>query len=155
MRATVIEHIDIEASQQLVWDYVFDWPLQGEWIPMTRVTVVDSDAAPDGHGVGARVDAWTGIGRFGVLDTMTVTRWEVPEVCEVEHTGRVIRGSGTLSIAALPDQRSRFHWSEDLEIPLGRFGYFAFRAMHPAFMFGVRRALRTLKHQIERDPTGI
>jgi hypothetical protein len=155
VKATVTEHVDIDAPPQQVWDDVFDWPRQGEWIPSTRVTVVDSDAAPAGRGVGARIEAWTGIGRFGVLDTMTVTRWEVLEVCEVEHTGRVIRGSGTFRIAALPDQRSRFHWREDLEIPLGRFGYLGFRAMRPAFMFGVRRALRTLKHQIERDRSGI
>jgi hypothetical protein len=86
---------------------------------------------------------------MGFLDTMTVTRWEPRAVCEVEHTGRVIRGSGTFSVVALAGRRSRFDWSEDLEIPFGRVGYTGFRAARPALRSAVRRALRRLKRTIE------
>jgi carbon monoxide dehydrogenase subunit G len=145
MRASVAEQIEIAAPADAVWDYIFDWRRQGEWIPGTRVRVVDGD----GHAVGARIEAWTGVGRMGFLDTMTVTRWEPRAVCEVEHTGRVIRGSGTFSVVALAGRRSRFDWSEDLEIPFGRVGYTGFRAARPALRSAVRRALRRLKRTIE------
>jgi carbon monoxide dehydrogenase subunit G len=145
MRASVAEQIEIAAPADAVWDYVFDWRRQGEWIPATRLRVINGD----GHAVGARIEAWTGVGRLGFLDTMTVTRWEPPAVCEVEHTGRVVRGSGTFSVVALAERRSRFDWREDLELPLGRLGYAGFRATRPAFKFGVHRALLRLKRTIE------
>jgi hypothetical protein len=145
MRASVTEQVEINAPAPAVWNYVFDWPRQGDWIPCTRVRAVDGE----GHAVGDRVEAWTGIGRLGFLDTMTITRWDPPDVCEVEHTGRVIRGSGTFSVVPLGADRSRFDWQEDLEIPLGGFGYAGFRATRPAFEFGVRRALGALRRHIE------
>lgn len=145
MRASVAEQIEIAAPADAVWDYIFEWRRQGEWIPATRVRVVDGD----GHAVGARIEAWTGVGRLGFLDTMTVTRWEPPAVCEVEHTGRVVRGSGIFSVVALTERRSRFDWREDLEIPFGTVGYTGFRVTRPALRFGVRRALRGLKRVIE------
>jgi hypothetical protein len=145
MRATVTEQVEIGAPAREVWDYVFDWPRQGEWIPATRVRVVNGD----GHEVGARVEAWTGIGRVGFVDTMTITGWDPPRVCEVAHTGRVVRGSGVFSVVPLGDDRARFDWREDLEIPLGRLGYAGFLATRPAFGFGVRRALDGLRRRIE------
>jgi Polyketide cyclase / dehydrase and lipid transport len=158
VKAVVAKHIDIDAPPQQVWDRLFDWPRQGDWIPMTRVWVVGSEGssgqrATDGHEIGARVEAWTGIGPIGFLDKMTVTHWDEPHVCEVEHTGRLVRGSGTFSVVALPEQRSRFHWREDLEVPFGRIGYWGFRIIRPAFMVGAGRALHKLKRLIESAST--
>jgi hypothetical protein len=145
MRASVSERVEIDAPAREVWDYVFDWPRQGEWIPATHVRLVDGD----GHAVGARVEALTGLGPLGFVDTMTITRWNPPSVCGVEHTGRVIRGSGTFSVVALGVRRSRFDWQEDLEIPFGAVGHACFRVTRPLFRLGVRHALNTLRRRIE------
>ena len=36
-------------AARLVWDYVTDWPRQGEWIPMTRVEALDAADRVGGH----------------------------------------------------------------------------------------------------------
>ena len=56
------------------------------------------------EGVGTSIAAFTGpfhkkyprLKSFGLLDLMTVTRWQPPYLCEVEHVGKVLQGTGTL-----------------------------------------------------------
>jgi hypothetical protein len=152
VKAVVATHVDIDAPPKRVWDYVFDWPRQGQWIPATRVSVAEGDGRrPDGQELGAHIEAWTGVGPIGFLDTMTVTRWDVPRACDVEHTGRVIRGVGVFNIVELAGNGSRFEWREDLDLPLGWPGYIGYRALRPALLAGVNRALRTLKRQLEDE----
>ena len=74
------------------------------------------------QGVGARLSAFTGVGRVGFLDTMEITEWEPPRLVRVLHTGRVVRGPGIFEVLALPDGRSRFVWREELDLPLGAVG---------------------------------
>ena len=84
----------VDAPARVVWDYVTDWPRQGEWIPLTRVEAIPPGAPA--RAVGERIRAWTGVGPVGFWDTMTITAWQQEgdgsARCEVLHTGRVVRG---------------------------------------------------------------
>ena len=41
MHALIRKEIDADVPAAVLWDYVTDWPRQAEWIPLTRVEVVD------------------------------------------------------------------------------------------------------------------
>jgi hypothetical protein len=102
-----------------------------------------------GQGVGARINAFTGAGRVGFLDTMEITEWEPPRLVRVMHTGRVVRGPGIFEVLALPGGRSRFVWREELDLPLGRLGRAGFALVGPAFAAGVEASLRTFAQKVE------
>lgn len=134
----------VEAPVEDVWRAVTDWPGQSEWMLGTRVWATEND----GVGVGGGVAAFTGVGRWGFLDTMVITRWEPPHRCDVLHTGRVVRGTGTFEVLSLPGQRSRFVWSEELDLPLGVAGRVGWPLVRPAFALGVRHSLQRLARSL-------
>jgi hypothetical protein len=113
--------------------------------PATRVRFAEGD----GRGVGARIEAFTGLGRFGFLDTMVVTEWRPPTWCAVDHTGRVIRGTGAFQVEQAPDGAAVFTWSEDLELPGGSLGTLGWRLISPFVRLAVRYALTRLAHSVE------
>ena len=93
-----MEHIELEvliqAPAQKVWDGITNWQAQSQWMLGTKVWPVDGD----GTGVGGKIEAFTGIWRIGFLDTMEITAWDPPRLCDVNHTGRVVRGTGTFEV---------------------------------------------------------
>jgi hypothetical protein len=137
----------IAAPAAAGWDVLFDWSRQGEWMLGTRVKVTGGDGAS----VGSTVSAWTGAGPLGFTDTMTVTLWDPPRRCEVLHTGSVVRGTGAFEVQELPGGRSRFIWSEDLDLPLGALGRAGWPVARPAFIAGVRRSLDRLAELVEAE----
>lgn len=141
--------VDIDAPVAATWDAVVDWDRQGEWMLGTRVRGTERD----GHGVGGGIEAFTGVGPVGFLDTMVVTAWEPPYRCSVRHTGRVVRGTGDFEVHALPENRSRFVWSERLDLPLGVVGRAGWLLLRPAFAAGVQLSLRRLARLVARQST--
>jgi hypothetical protein len=139
----VREVIDIDARPERVWAHVVDWPRQGQWIPATRVWGV-----AEGSGVGTQIEAWTGFGRFGYLDTMTVTAWDPPRRCEVLHTGRLLRGEGGFVVAP-HGSGARIEWWERFTLPAGPLGGLVWPAARPVVRMGIRRALHSLKRGAE------
>ena len=137
--------VDIQAPAEAVWNAMTSWTKQGQWMMATKVESLDGD----GRHVGARISAFTGVGRIGILDTMTVTQWNPPTSCEVLHTGKIVRGTGEFSVEQIHTQASRFIWAEDLEIPLGIIGQLGFLLIKPAFLFGIRRSLAKFAHLVE------
>ena len=129
--------VDVAASAEQTWAAVTDWARQGQWMLGTTVAVT----AGDGAAVGSTLAARTGIGRVGFLDTMTITAWDPPRCCAVLHTGRVVRGTGEFQVTPLGPDRSRFTWSEVLELPLGAVGRAGWPVVRPLFLAGVRRSL--------------
>src|SRR3990170_1545794 len=141
----VRESIDIAETPERVWAFVVDWPRQSEWIPATKVWGVT-----EGAGVGAQIEAWTGKGRFGYLDTMTITGWDPPHRCEVLHTGRMMRGEGGFVVGAAGPGRSRLEWWERFTMPGGPLGRLLRPLARPVLRRGVRLALRSLQRGIEQ-----
>jgi uncharacterized protein YndB with AHSA1/START domain len=138
--------VDILAPAEKVWSAITDWPSQDAWMMGTKVRPVNGD----GQGLGGQIAAFTGIGKLGFLDTMTVTRWEPPQRCDVIHTGRVVKGTGTFIVESLGEHSCRFIWSEDLEIPLGPIGLVGFKLLKPAFVAGVRHSLQKFSNMVEQ-----
>jgi hypothetical protein len=137
----------IDAPPQLVWDAVTDWPRQSEWMMGTTVRATDHD----GVGVGGGLEAFTGVGRAGFLDTMVITEWDPPRRCVVRHTGDVVKGLGIFEVVALPQGRSRFVWAEELDLPLGVLGRMGWPIVRPGFAWGVRRSLMKLARELEAE----
>lgn len=127
----------VEAPVEQTWAAATDWDRQGEWVLGTQVR----GTARGGIGVGGGIEAFTGVGRLGFLDTMEITAWEPPYRCAVLHTGRVVRGTGVFEVRGLGEGRSVFVWSELLELPLGAVGRFGWPLARPLFLAGIRRSL--------------
>lgn len=107
--------ISISAPISEVWEKLVDWKSQSEWMALTHVW---SSADHDGKsGVGTVIEAFTGIGKFGVLDQMKVVEWEPPTFCAVNHFGRFIKGIGEFRLVELSPSETRFDWYERIDAP--------------------------------------
>ena len=100
----------IKAPTEKVWAALADWESQGDWMLQTRVDVTSQIR----EGVGTTIAAFTGIGKFGVMDHMVVTSWQPPHICDVLHTGKIIKGTGRFELVAIDAGTTRFNWSEEI-----------------------------------------
>ena len=133
--------IEIEAPAEAVWNAVVDWDRQSGWMFLTTVR--------GGQGLGAEVEAFTGIGPLGFLDTMEITHWDPPYRCLVRHTGRVVRGTAAFEVEPLGEGRSRFVWTEWVTPPFGALGEVALGLLRPLVLWPLRHSLRRLAAQVE------
>ena len=140
--------VDVDAPAEATWAAAVDWERQGEWMLGTRVRPVDGD----GRGEGARLEAFSGIGSVGFVDPMEITLWRPPLACHVRHTGRVVRGTGAFEVERRDDRRSRFHWREDLDLPLGVVGRIGWLVVRPLFALGLRLSLRRFAALVASGP---
>ena len=138
--------VDVEAPVEATWAGAVDWDHQGEWMLGTRVW----GTTQGGQGEGGGIEAFTGVGKLGFLDTMVITTWEPPYKCYVLHTGRVIKGTGEFEVRDRGQGRSTFVWREDLELPLGAFGKAGWPVVKPVFAFGVQKSLEKFARWVER-----
>jgi hypothetical protein len=145
--AHIAVDVVIDAPPEAVWAAVTDWPRQSEWMLGTVVRSTDLD----GVGVGGGLEAFTGVGRLGFLDTMVITEWDPPRRCVVLHTGKVVKGLGIFEVVALPGGRSRFVWAEELDVPLGILGKAGWPIVRPGFAWGVGRSLQKLARDVEAE----
>ena len=106
--------VTIEASVSQVWRELVNWESQGNWMALTKVT--SSDKGADDSGIGTLIEAFTGVGPFGVLDKMKVTEWQPPTFCRVDHYGKIIKGIGEFELIEV-DGKTRFEWFEKIEAP--------------------------------------
>jgi carbon monoxide dehydrogenase subunit G len=142
--AELVCSVEIDASADAVWTAVTDWRRQHEWMLGTRV----APTSRDGRGVGATVEAVTGIGPLVVRDPMEIAAWEPPRRCIVRHTGRVVRGAGAFEVEPIGADRARFTWAEWLELPLGSAGQVGFLAARPLLRAGLKLSLRRLARRL-------
>jgi len=131
----------IDAPINTVWAALADWESQGEWMLQTTVEVT-SDIR---EGVGTSIAAFTGIGKLGIMDHMTVTSWNPPTICDVVHTGAIIKGTGRFELTALSGNSTRFDWSEEILAPRAIFLLIA-----PGLYAGVRISLSALRRQLQQ-----
>ncbi len=131
----------IDAPIEKVWEALADWESQGDWMLQTTVEVT-SDIR---EGVGTSIAAFTGVGKLGIMDHMTVTSWNPPHVCDVVHTGKIIKGTGRFELTALSAQSTRFDWSEEILVPRA-----VFLLIAPGLYAGVRISLWTLRRHLQQ-----
>ena len=131
----------IDVPIEKVWAALADWESQGEWMLQTTVEVT-SDIR---EGVGTSIAAFTGIGKLGIMDHMTVTSWDPPTLCDVVHTGTIIKGTGRFELTALSENSTRFDWSEEILAPRAIFLLIA-----PGLYAGVRISLSALRRQLQQ-----
>lgn len=145
MTASLELTVDVNAPVEQTWAGATDWARQGEWMLGTRVR----GTALGGVGVGGGIEAFTGLGPIGFLDTMEITVWDPPYRCHVRHTGRVVRGTGEFVVRPRGDGQSTFVWREDLDLPLGALGRLGWPLVRPLFRAGVLRSLRKFAAWVE------
>jgi uncharacterized protein YndB with AHSA1/START domain len=143
--AELTSRVDVAAPPEVVWDRLVDWDRQGEWMLGTTVRSTTNG----GRGVGGGLEGWTGVGRLGFLDTMTITVWEPGRRCVVRHTGWLVRGGGAMEVEDLGNGRARFVWSEWLDLPLGRLGRLGWPLVRPLMQAGVDLSLRRFARWVE------
>lgn len=129
----------IKAPIEKVWAAIADWESQGDWMLQTRVEVTSQIR----EGVGTTIAAFTGIGKLGVLDHIVVTSWQPPHICDVLHTGKIIKGTGRFQLAAIDAGTTRFDWSEEILAPRVLFLLIA-----PGLYAGVRISLTKLGRHV-------
>ena len=131
----------IDVPIEKVWAALADWESQSDWMLQTTVEVT-SDIR---EGVGTSIAAFTGIGKLGIMDHMTVTSWNPPTICDVVHTGAIIKGTGRFELASLSENSTRFDWSEEILAPRAIFLLIA-----PGLYAGVRISLSALRRQLQQ-----
>ena len=150
MRTRIERSTDVAAPADAVWEYVTDWPRQQEWVPGTRVERVDHAS-----GLGGRFRAWTGVGRIGFWDPMTITAWYRDDDgggrCEVLHLGAVVKGEGEFVVQATGAGSSRFVWAETVVVPLGRVGALAWRLVRPLVERVIDAGLAMMRRRVESE----
>ena len=144
--------VEVDAPAAAVWAYVTDWERQGEWMLGTRVRVTGGD----GRGVGTTLHAVTGVGPLGVPDTMEVVEFVAPSGgtagrAAVRHTGRVIRGDGYFEVTPLGAERSRFTFTELIDLPLGALGRLGWPLVRPILRAGFVASLRRMADHVARQ----
>jgi uncharacterized protein YndB with AHSA1/START domain len=145
--AELVVTVDVAAPVEAVWAELVDWDSHDEWMLLTRVT---DHRTPDGKdGVGTSFVARTGLGPAHFPDSMTVTHWDPPRRCVVQHTGRLVRGSGSFEVEPRAEGGSRIVWSEWLRMPLGPVGEVAWLAGRPLARVFLRSSLTKLARLVE------
>lgn len=143
MSNTLRISINLPCSQDRAWAAIADWESQGNWMLQTKVWVTSQIR----EGAGTSISAFTGplykfypkFSSLGLLDTMVVTKWQPPEICDVVHTGKVLKGTGSFVLSPINSTSTKFNWSETIEC-----SRIKFLAIAPFLWVGVRISLARL-----------
>lgn len=135
--------INLPCSQDRAWAAIADWESQGDWMLQTKVWVTSQIR----EGAGTSISAFTGplykfypkFSSIGLLDTMVVTKWQPPEICDVVHTGKILKGTGSFVLSPINATSTKFNWSETIECSRLKFLVIA-----PFLWVGVRISLARL-----------
>ena len=135
--------INLPCSQERAWAAIADWESQGNWMLQTKVWVTSQIR----EGAGTSISAFTGplykfypkFSSLGLLDTMVVTKWQPPKICDVVHTGKVLKGTGSFVLSPINSTSTKFNWSETIE-----WSRIKFLAIAPFLWVGVRISLARL-----------
>lgn len=138
--ATVI----VNAPADRVFAAFTAWQRQGEWIPFTRVRVVDGDG-----GAGSAIEAVTRFGPAVLRDEMRVTEFDPPRTVRVVHYGKVLRGPGVLRCTPMEGGRTQVVWHEWFHLPGGTAGRVAWPVMWPGSKVSLTAALRRFAKLVE------
>jgi hypothetical protein len=144
-------NIMIKKPIDLVWDRIVDWKSQSDWMLQTKVWSELDQNKTIKNGKGLLIFAFTGLFpnlypkfKLGVLDTMEITNFKPPVLCEVDHIGRVIRGTGKFELSKVSGG-TNFKWQENLIAPS-----ILLVMIKPVLLLGVWLSLRRFARQLSR-----
>lgn len=134
----------VNTTERAAFEAVTNWSKQGKWIALTKVRGLGKNS----RSIGGKLEAFTGIGRLGFIDTMTITKWENNKLCEVTHTGNVVKGKGVFEVSR-KNSSTIFTWSEFVELPFGFFGRIGWIFVKPVAWLGMKLSLLKFKKLVE------
>jgi hypothetical protein len=144
-------NIMIKKPIDLVWDRIVDWKSQSDWMLQTKVWSELDQNQTIKNGKGLLIFAFTGLFpnlypkfKLGVLDTMEITNFKPPVLCEVDHIGRFIRGTGKFKLSKVSGG-TNFKWQENLIAPS-----ILLVMIKPVLLLGVWLSLRRFARQLSR-----
>jgi hypothetical protein len=138
--ATVI----VNAPADRVFAAFMDWEGQSEWIPLTKVSVVEGDG-----GEGSLVLAVTALGPAALRDELRIVRVDAPYEVRVVHCGRLLRGPGVMRCTPLAGGRTQLVWHEWFQLPGGVAGRIAWPVLWPGSKLSLSVALRRFARLVE------
>jgi len=95
----------------------------------------------NGQGLGGEITAWTGFWKIGFNDPMVITQWVEPKIVDVTHLGKIVKGTGSMIVEKIDENKSRFIWSESIDLPLGIIGKLGWFFIKPFFASGIKYSL--------------
>jgi hypothetical protein len=138
--ATVI----VNAPAPKVFAAFLDWEKQSEWIPFTKVRVVEGDG-----GEGSLVEAVTAIGPAVLRDELRVVKVNAPFEVRVVHCGKVLRGPGSMRCTAMTGDRTQVVMHEWFHLPAGPVGKIAWPVLWPGSKISFTGALKKFGRLVE------
>ena len=139
--ATVI----VNAPAARVFAAFLNWEGQSQWIPFTRVRVVEGDG-----GEGSLVEAVTAIGPASLRDELRVVKVNPPYEVRVVHCGKVLRGPGSVRCTAMSGDRTQVVLHEWFHLPAGAAGRVAWPVLWPGSKLGFTGALKKFGRLVEQ-----
>ena len=136
--------VTVNAPLERVWERLVDWKSQSNWMALTTVTS-SADNSRD-SGIGTDIKAFTGVGRFGILDEMRIVKWEPPRFCAVDHYGRWIKGIGEFHLVSTSEQVTRFDWYEKIHAPK-----LLLALLKPGILIAVRYSLQRFARTVSKS----
>ncbi|NIL42109.1 SRPBCC family protein [Salinispora arenicola] len=143
--AEVTAAVIVEAAADRVFSALVSWERQSDWIPFTRVRVVEGDG-----GEGSLIEAVTAVGPATLRDEMRVVRVDAPYEVRVVHCGKLLRGPGVLRCTPLAGERTQVVWHEWFHLPGGMAGRVAWPLLWPGSKFGLTQALKRFGRMVEQ-----
>jgi hypothetical protein len=143
--ATVI----VNAPAARVFAAFMNWEKQSEWIPFTKVRVVEGDG-----GEGSLVEAITALGPAALRDELRVVMVNPPFEVRVVHCGTILRGPGTMRCTAMSGDRTQVVLHEWFQLPPGPIGKVAWPVLWPGSKLGFKGALRKFGRLVEQGRIG-
>jgi hypothetical protein len=140
----VTANVIVEAPAEVVFKALTAWERQSEWIPFTKVRIVDGDG-----GEGSSIEAVTQLGPAVLRDEMRVVKVDPPYEVRVVHYGRVLRGPGVLRCTPMGDKRTQVVWHDWFHLPGGNAGKIAWPVLWPGSKLSLTGALRRFAKLVE------
>jgi carbon monoxide dehydrogenase subunit G len=131
----------IRAPRRQVWQRLKDIPSHVDWM---------ADAVAIRTTGPRTFECETRIGPLRTLDKMEIVGWRRGREIVVRHTG-LVTGTGSFALRSLGRRRTRFTWSESLDLPW----YFVPPVARLVLRVVWRRNLRTLKRLVEAEVQGL
>jgi uncharacterized membrane protein len=143
--ATVI----VNAPAARVFAAFMNWEAQSEWIPFTKVRVVEGDGSE-----GSLVEAITAVGPAALRDELRVVRVNAPFEVRVVHCGKVLRGPGSMRCTPMSGDRAQVVLHEWFHLPGGTVGRLAWPVLWPGSKLGFTGALKKFARLVEQGRLG-